>query len=470
MRQDDVPYDVLEQIFYIHVYNNFQSRLTLLQTCHKWYKVAINYASLWRAISWRNHNNPSPFRIFCDDVDTLARVVNRTGTGTFDLRLGNWPTTSPLKEDMERFTSLVPQDWLSRCHLLAFCPYYRWSEPELASLRDLLGTHSYDALGYLEFMSMMSSQMWGRMMETLMSRIESTSTGLRSLKISTGGGKEYFFEGVLKRPVILGRLRNLHIRNSEASVPWADLPELEELWFYDGDTSLNGLTSKKLRKLTLGGGVTSVHLPERICQQLTHLTFDYLEFEAPIGMEPLKLPSLVSLSLQGSSFFLIDAPKLEELVFQISLDEVPYSYHGFQETTLKPRVIRLDLMIEECEYEPFTLELDIWSRVEELHLTNSHRKEDIPSTLTDALSGTASQQSFRSLKSLTVLHPAEIYESITEETKLQQIDHLRGIAQNRRDAGCRGLDKLEVGWYSENGSSYNPSRADWAITWKNCLE
>ncbi|KIM26611.1 hypothetical protein M408DRAFT_330550 [Serendipita vermifera MAFF 305830] len=422
--------------------------------------------------------------MYCHEIDTLARFVNRTGTATFDFRIGCPSYGDPSKKDIQQFTSSVPQNWLSRCHSFSlYAPEEGWRTPKTTTLGDLLGTYSYEALERLELIHT-GTKMWEHMLETLMSRIESTSLGLRSLKIDCGLETDHVVKCVLERPAVLRRLRCLEIRDLKRSIPWTELPELEELWFHemeDSDRFLEALDSRKLRKLTLGGDFMSLPLPQKICQQLTHLTLELLDLKDPIHVEPLKLPSLVYLGLKVTQFFLslIEAPKLEELVFQFDpFDENPYVYPDFEDTAITPRVIRLDVLkdvlADEGEHDQFSLELGIWSKVEELHLTTFESKDDIGSTLTDALSGSASQRSFPSLRTFTVLHPEDKDGNITQETtKSEQVKNLQKIAENRRDAGCKDLERLEVGWYSTNGKDYtleDQSRAWWVIKWENCLK
>ncbi|KIM26604.1 hypothetical protein M408DRAFT_330545, partial [Serendipita vermifera MAFF 305830] len=406
--------------------------------------------------------------MYCHEIDTLARFVNRTGTATFDFRIGCPSYKDPAKEDVQRFTSSVPQNWLSRCHSLSlYAPEEGWRTPKTTTLGDLLGTYRYEGLERLELIHT-GTKMWEHMLETLMSRVENTSLGLRSLKIDSGRETDHVVKCVLERPAVLRRLRCLNIRDLKRSIPWTELPELEELWIHEtdgGDTFIKNLDSRKLRKLTLGGEFTSLPLPQKIRHQLTHLTLELFNLGFPVN---LKLPSLVYLGIKVTEFnlALIEAPKLEEFVFQVDpFDENPYSYPDFENTTLTPRVIRLDVQ--------FALELGIWSKVEELHLT-SFSEYDIGPTFTDALSGTASQRSFPSLKTLTVLHPEGRGGSITQErTNSEQVKNLQEIAENRRDAGCKDLEKLEIGWYSTNGKDYtleDQSRAWWVIKWENCLK
>lgn len=260
-------------------------------------------------------------------------------------------------------------------------------------------------------------------------------------------------------------------------MPWADLPELEDLSFcdtVDDDMPLNDLCSRKLRKLTLGGRFRSLHLPQGICQQLTHLTLKGLDLRNPFEVTLLKFPSLVSFGLKATRFELkdIEAPNLEDFMYQFDpIVGTPYQYPYFGNTTLTPRVTRLDILADELDHAPFALKLNVWSEVEELHLTIYRSHDDIGSTLTDALSRTTHQQPFPSLKKFTVLHPADKDGTVAPERKLKHVKNLQKIAQNRRDSGWKDLEKLEVGWYSTNGNEFvikDQSREWWVIVWKNC--
>ena len=473
----DFPSDILEQIFYIHVYEHLQSRVPLLRTCRSWRLVATNYSSLWRIISWHGDDTLPPNKVKCHSLNGLSTLINRTGTATFDFRLGC--PYRDLSGEIQAFISSIPKDWLSRCHTFTLhAPEAQWRVPNSRALGDLLGAYSYEALDRLELIHT-GSKMWEYMLENLMSRIESTSPNLRSLTVHCGRATKHVKKCVFDRPAVLGNIRNLDIRSFDHPVPWNDLPNLERLAFRDLEFKglhLKNLIAPKLLRLTLEGDYLSSNFPKETCQQLTHLTLEYFAFENSEDVTFLRFSSLLSLIIRSGdvNFPNIEAPKLDEFVFVLNpSDESPYLYPEFDEVKLTPRIIRLDILSSEDQEEPLVYPLDSWSKVEELHLTTFGERNSIGPTLIETLTGTGSERFFPFLKCLTVLYPAKEDDGNPWPVKQSQIDELRGILNGRLAAGFKVLERMEVGWYWTGGNDSildDPERRWWVTKWEDCLK
>lgn len=479
MHLNDLPTDILEKIFYLHVYLYRQSRKPLLQTCRRWHTVASNHGLLWRSISLWGRQTISPVNIECQTLIGLAQVINRIGiTATFDFGLG-CPNRDPTPEEIQLFISSVDKNWLSRCRSFAlWAPDEPWRTPDSNSLGDLLQQYSYDSLEKLD-LEHTGTQMWAHMLEMLMSRVETTSPNLRSLKINCGAAITEVADSVFRRSSVLRRIQNLDVRHITQPISWTNFENLQQLKFSGPNQSnlpdLTNFTAPGLTHLTLEGFCQPHDIPSNILSQLTHLTLEWFGVDDPSD-RPLSLPSLISLTFlatvaEAAYFY---APKLDEFIFQIDpYDERPYVYPLFDDATISPRVIYLDILSNE-DGEQFSKPLPVWRRVEELHLMGFNSYPITGTCLPRVLSGEYSEHAFPALRRLTILHPSDCKDGgPSPSEKKEKMDEARGIMEARVALGLKPFERLEVGWYWTNGNDSvleDQSREWWATMWEDCLQ
>jgi hypothetical protein len=480
MNFNDLPTDIIERIFYMHVYVYRQFRKPLLVVCRRWHTVASNHSLLWKSITLWGRQNHVPVNIDCNSLRELAQVIKMAGTATFDFGMGT-PVHDPTPEDVQLFVNSVDKNWLSRCQTFTlWAPDEPWKTPDANTLGDLLLLYSYDSLETLE-LNHTGTQMWKHMLACLMARVEATSPNLRSLKIDCGIAVEEITKNVLNRPSVLRRVQTLEVSSIDQPISWSDFENLQELRIsHTKDVNisdLNPLTVPGLTRFTLEDNCQRHDIPFAILPQLTHLTLDWFQInESNSTDKPLSLPSLISLTYLRTGFEVacLDAPHLEEFTFQVDpYDERPYSYPLFAGATSSPRVIRLDILSNESD-EEFSDPLPMWRQVEELHLTTF---KDIPLAGTeflDILCGYYSERTFPKLRHLTILHPSDCGDGPpSTDEKNVKTDEARSIMEARADAGLKPFERLEVGWYWTNDNEYvleDQTREWWATVWKDCLQ
>jgi hypothetical protein len=269
MNFNELPIEIIQIIFYIHVHQHIGSKCTLLRTCRTWYNVASNYAMLWRAIHHEEspgfflalgHSHPST-TIHRDDrclnLDDLAQDIRRTGTITFDLAF-QFPAGTPSKIDLRRFSVEVDPNWLARCRSLSlyqpdgFCNSFQRTVDSilLPTDRDFPSLEKFS-------ISELGVYPWDGALDMFFSRVADSSSKLQYLELTSrfeSGGIEL---RVFRFPDILYSIRRLQLK-SIACIPWADLPNLEHLDYAiisgSSNQNLSQLVAPRLTSLCLEGG------------------------------------------------------------------------------------------------------------------------------------------------------------------------------------------------------------------------
>jgi hypothetical protein len=215
--------------------------------------------------------------------------------------------------------------------------------------------------------------------------------------------------------------------------------------------------------------------PHALFNQLTHMVLRGLSSsDATEGIAFPSFSCLSSLGIQaddsGKWLGCINTEKpLEELI--LAINPVTTVDSGLSNITLKPCVLRVDMMLEEQSQCGFGDPISLWSRVEEVHV--AMREETLWDWFIQALSEPAddqhsSRQCYPLLRVLTVLYP---YDDQDPEEKQEQVEELRDIQRGRKESGFRPLETLKIGWYHPCIHILTVPYAERrVIEWRDCLE
>jgi hypothetical protein len=114
----------------------------------------------------------------------------------------------------------------------------------------------------------------------------------------------------------------------------------------------------------------------------------------------------------------------------------------------------------------------MWRRVKELHLTTFEGIPFAGTELMDDLCACYSDQTFPTLRHLTILHPSDRSDGDPSlDEKKVRMDEARGIMEARVAEELKPFERLEVGWYwTDNNIDVleDPSREWWVTTWEDC--
>jgi hypothetical protein len=479
MHINDLPREIIETIFDMHVYVFRGSRHPLHLICRHWYSIAITYRALWQSIAFGHQISVEPATILCADLKSLALVLKRTGTATFDFYLGA-PFFELEEEDIQSFMSVVKNEWLSRCRYLMVFPN-TGDALSSATLGAMFLSCEFGALECLEIRHEEGNEAWERLLRIIVEKIDSSAHRIRTLKIRVDGvsehGTSWITRCLFASTNILGGISFLQLRGTCEPVPWDNLHNLEDLELWTDSQLRPGITFDfpPVPHLTLGNTDTLNALSSsKLWGFLTRLTLKDMagDLSNTIHMPSLEFFGLIE--CHGLDLQLIDAPKLRELEIRFELLYIAYVYPVLGNATIKPQVLRIDVQnaTSNTHLLPLVTPSPVWLQVEEFQLRIRGAYPVLPSVLSDMLSGATSPK----LRSLTVLYPLldEIghggphHGDTVKHFKKTQRKGVMRIAEARIARGEKQIDRLELGWYSEHGDDY--VHRDWRIVeWIDCL-
>jgi F-box-like len=479
MHINSLPREIAETIFDMHVYAFRGSRQPLLLVCRHWYSIAITYRALWQSIAFGHQFSVEPATILCPDLKSLALVLKRTGTATFDLYLG--APFFELEEDIQFFMSAVESNWLSRCRYLMVFPN-TGDALSSAKLGAIFLTCEFGALNCLEIRHHEGHETWELLLRIIVERMDSSAHRIRTLRIRVDGESEYDTSWITRCLFAstnnLGRISSLQLRGIYEPVPWDNLLNLEELELWTHSQIWPALTFDfpPVPHLTLGHTDTLNALSSsKLWGFLTRLILKDIESNLT---NTIYLPSLEFFGLiqcDGLDLLLIDAPKLREL--EIRFQPFCYVYPVLENATIKPQVLRIDIqnVAPNSHLLPLVAPSAVWLQVEEVQFRMRGAHPILPSVLSEMLSGVTWRCSPK-LRNLTVLYPLldEIgYGGPHHGDEVKQLEETQKkevmrIVEARIAHGEKQIDRLELGWYSEHGDDY--VHKEWRVVeWIDCL-
>jgi F-box-like len=486
MTFNELPIEIIQMIFYIHVHQNIGSKRTLLRTCRIWYNVASNYAMLWRTIHWRSHSLSTMVHPDdqCLNLSDLAQHIERTGTLTFDLVLA-CSVPPPSKLDRRIFADTVDCDALSRCRSLGLYAPLRDDRKQAQDMVDTIITPLDGELPSLEHLSInqMGRGVWGEALDTLIGQVADSATKLQSLELSSRFWPFYSGERVFRYPNLMYRVQRLKLM-SIGRVPWAEFPNLEHLdyalasnYVRDDVFNISELVAPRLTSLCLEGDFVDIELPPHtLFNQLTHMVLR--DFSSDLISEDMAFPPtfsrLSSLGIRTTytsdwlGHIKTETP-LEELI--LVNDPVEVVNQDFSTTAFRPRVLRVDFMLDVPSHCGFGEPSSLWDHVEEVHVIV--REEALWDWFVVALSKPARsqhnpQECYPLLRILTVLYPDNHQSS---GYKQEQMEEVRDIQRWRHESGLRLLETLKIGWYHPCDHILKVPYAERRVTeWRDCLE
>ena len=379
---DQLPPEILRDIFVYHVWSNTCSPLDLLYVCKAWYLTAISTSSVWSKIALSRHEDvASPERIKCSSLKTFALAIQRAGRASLDLTIAS-SRLSFSKADIDSFTTDVTSDWVSRCHSLDMTSISALSGGD--QLLKLFYTADFVALECLVLRGLVGPIAFE--MRELFERLEKTAFRLESLVMGRGS-YDWSVSRLPAYPIILGRLRSLQVETdgvldlSKASL----LDRLSVITGY-GENGIFLPSGTAPRRLTLENNINFTMFSSRIYGSLTHLTLITTSpWAANIGM-PL-FPSLTHLRL-GVMFLNLQemyAPRLQHLSIE-GYPCQPAAYRGpFTLNGLPPKTLYIDRSRTETDLVQILAQLS--SRLEELHIASARPEHLINDKLTNFLTG-----------------------------------------------------------------------------------
>jgi hypothetical protein len=499
MHVDDLPIEIMEEIFHMHVYEHLGSRNSLLLTSKRWYAIATSQSSLWRSISWGGNCEMALESVKCRTLNDLACAIRMTGQATFDLNIGG-PFKRPNSEEMTEFISSIDRKWLSRCHSLTIWTLGGDADNiTVEILEQFLRCSTLDALERVVWdCHSHGSRKLG--MSMLMGVVELSSLRLRALRLKYGFGNYHTQEFPSQYTGLFKRIRSLTLVFVCQPVPWREFTKLEHLDYsriarhgprglYDTDiplpSNLSELVAPRLTSLCLEGEFTRSDFPSKdLLRQLKRLVLRWFTTAQDENIFPEAFPSLHYLGL-GTYWY--DANLYS--IFSSGIHELDISSIGnrfaptWLDMALAPRVLRVDGRSPLIRH--VANPLPIWDRLEEIHLTvqGDHL---VPTVLVDALSyptpvasltdSPRHRDCFPQLKVFTIRYPTMAFRVFredppSEEEMQKRADVLRLVFKRRQESGLSRLERLQVGWYWRYGSDFviGDPRTDRRITsWTDC--
>lgn len=186
---NDLYNDIIEKVFYIHVFQDFEPRITLLLVCRRWYIVATQFSVLWRSICVGQRTDIITNSARCSSINGLLNVIQRTAQTTFELRIGIL-SPPPNDNEIQLVQTSIDNQCISRCRLLELFISQRsdWSQ-EAPCMGDMISSANFDALEHLTWFDESKNKKYDTL-GLLISRVGETALGLKSLKL--GFGLYYF--------------------------------------------------------------------------------------------------------------------------------------------------------------------------------------------------------------------------------------------------------------------------------------
>ena len=469
-----LPRELIEHIFYLHVIVNLQSRKPLLFTCRTWYNIAITYGQLWGKIGFGVNPARRSNAIYCSKPETLVDIVQRAGAAKFALFLISVSFT-PIQRIVERF-GFIKTSIMLGCRSLTF--FSRWpdlSKPsrsplatlslscEMTALEELIIEHEQDQVA---FEPMVEGIVRGAVTAPNLRTLRLTYTGVRYEPDEVISG---IANAIFKYPHLLKGISTLQLSGIRAVVPWSALSSLNELTFAFSrrSPSLQGLDSTPITRLVLSGYYHQGSITAQIWTRLTHLTLS----GRTNPIEVIQLTGLIYLCLidwvYSCAYF--HAPKLETLTIRVNPNtKLMMMYPRMENADLHPRIVNIDLQdIEEAfddlddgpyiirkDLTIFTTPLPFWTKVEELRLRVIGSKSSL-SPILPALSGSATEQCYPSLRCIEALYRTRISEAKRDSI----VEGLKGVIEARvRNGGTVALEKVDIGWTGQS-----------SMEWIDCL-
>lgn len=483
---NSLPQELLEYVFDLHVNFNLRSRYPLLQMCRQWYQTTTSCPNLWRSIALCSSVSLlPPETVLCKNLKSLSTVIKRTGSSSFELYLGD--TFAGLEiEDVQRFVDSVDGSWLSRCRSLTVGAQ-NMQDP-LKGLGSLFFSGNLSSLEMFEIRHHGRHFPWKHILHTIMEKINSSSLGLKELRIRVMGlildaGTGWITRNIYRWPNVLRRINRVLLRDTCEPIPWSSFVNLEhiEVWCDQESHPLIKLDIPPVKYLTIKVTHNPNHLiPQNVWSQLTHLTLKNTIDE--FGPFTLDLPSLISLRLIvcGIDLRHIRAPKLEELTWTVdTMDDVGPFYNELeQDAPFTSRVVHIDIQTTEEPFDLFDIfaqNIPLWIKVEELYLKVVGEEQLLETVIFEALSGEYLEQCYPKLHSLTVIYrlPATLEDIGGDDNgqyyQVVAAEHMRALLAGRvkNEVGVP-MKRLEVGWYVDWGDDYVES--EWRIVkWIDCL-
>jgi hypothetical protein len=218
MNFNELPIEIIQMTFYIHVHENIGSKLTLLRTCRTWYSVASNYAVLWGSIHWHFINSSTTVHPDdqCLNLSNLEQNIGRTGTMAFELVL-ECPVFAHSEMDKRIFADEVDGSGLSRCHSLRL---YAPMDDDTNLAQDMVDTIISPLDGELPSLEHFSINetgrgVWGDALDTLIRQVADSATNLQSLEIFSEFRSCGVGERVFRYSEIMYRVRRLTLKSIE---------------------------------------------------------------------------------------------------------------------------------------------------------------------------------------------------------------------------------------------------------------
>jgi hypothetical protein len=457
-----LPYEILQEIFMLHVWANKSSPYDLSRTCRTWYHTASTTSMLWSKLYFGTRQNlvDSPDRVCCTTLASLATALGRIGEISFELSIackGIWLDDG----DIEHFRNSVDSKWLSRCRSLIWLHMSALSGWHKAL--PLFSSAQYLALKELEVWSISSPI--APELDAFMKQVQDTATKLRSVTFE-GQTSDWSFIRLNQYPKLLNRIKRLRMATPQRSI-WTGLGNLEELEIVNQGVNFHLPSSKKLRRvLIIGTGNLSIFPPD-IYGQLTKVTIQsdrYWWIQCPPYMPKIIMHSLECLEVRGTLLSIppIEAPKLDTLILLTSPSSRRDALLRQRESKFQPRIFRVDKPLGDPELLN-TLE-HIWDGVEELQITILRPSDSIGTKFTRALCGTPDPL-YPRLRRLSVLCPLRRDQQALQ-TPTVTVMNLGKIAAALEHRGQ--LERVSCGSYDSRMVPFSSElREHWDIRWQD---
>lgn len=342
-----LPNELLCHIFEAYVIDNKCPPVPLLLVCSRWKAVALQTSSFWACISIINKG---PLflanRTLCSNSEKLAKAIERTRSGLFQLRF----EAEDWKEDVDKTfirVAHVDSTWLSRCKSL-----FLIRTPNDNCLHGFSQAHWKSLTTLFIHISPGINVTTMAFFGSLFQRLEEDSLQLQRIACLSSP----IAVDLVSRPRILRRLKFARLSfwdNLPNDAQWSELCKLEELIIRTSPGLSIPYTAKlpSLKRCSLLK-TCYTFLPISVLGQLAALTIQDQQMDPPIVI--VDLPALKELILDEVDWTMarfFNAPALLKLELRYDCNTGKNQDKAFSSiwldchtsAPLKPRVLYLDI-------------------------------------------------------------------------------------------------------------------------------